>query len=1060
MVVAACIWWGGLWAAAGSGEHDGVVADWRFDHLGGLNAGGTTAFPFDVGGAPGEGTPLKDSSGRRHHAVSGPGLRVAAGPVPVLGGGVAVTTAVSGTLAMVRGEDDRDSGAGANFEYGAGAAVVPLFSPAGQSRTLEFAVDFGGYEGDQVLMAWGAGGAISGQASLRGSTIGGRPSLRVNVAGREAHFMTGAPRTSGWCHVAVVVDRQRGELRVFVDGMGLWTDEGGRALDLGGLELANLGTASMPVEIGSEGGQWRFRGQLARVVVSEGALRPDRFVLRGFGWQGLAFPGAEGAGKFARGGRGGDVYKVTNLNDSGPGSLRAGLASANGPRTIVFDVAGEIALASRLQIGSNVTIAGQTAPGDGVTIRNQMTQVRGDDVILRHLRFRLGEAGCPFDNPPDALWIFRSEDVMLDHLSTSWGIDEVLSVTRSHRITVQWSVISEGLYESCHDKGTRSYGSLINGGDITFHHNLFAHNFSRNPRPAGIDDRPTRLDFVNNLMYHPRSRYGYTGSNNPRLDMNYVGNIGISGPNTSTLNTTLFDAPDSTTTIHQTGNRVTLWYGAPPADWGSSMFDGSPQWSSSRIDLPLTSRHGPDGLRSLLRQRAGAHLARDAVDRRVIRSVDDLSGAHIDSPSEVGGYPVLHSLPPAPDSDGDGMPDWWEREMGLDPQNASDRNGHDIHPHYTNLEMWLDFLAQGGWVDENPRPALWTFGEGMAEGALPQGEKAVVNRHPGSSHGEISCYSAVSVINGALAFGGVAAAIGGGPALFLRDCRGGGRFDFGAVDSFTVEAVVRLATGGAGADGPLLAKGGRSLPEGWWLGVDNGRVVFRIADAMVASEVSTSEAIDDGWWHHVVAVRDAGSGTLRIYLNGNLAASANDLTNESLHSHHDFFLAGDAERADPPSGAVDFVRIVPEVLSPVQFAWAGIQFDVDGDGIPDDFEHATSGGLDDWGAEHLAGYVFGAGSPIAAVPAAHLEASEGSIRLSRPQRALPFWLEVGLEFSEDLENWAPVDADTTWQPGDNGLMLRTDEVTAVPGHDAIPARGFFRHVVHRIEVEMPQPGTQ
>lgn len=242
-----------------------------------------------------------------------------------------------------------------------------------------------------------------------------------------------------------------------------------------------------------------------------------------------AFPGAEGAGAYAAGGRGGDVYWVTNLNDAGEGSLRHGIETKNSdqPRTILFAVAGIIELKSDLQIRTgNLTIAGQSAPGGGITLAGRQTVVSGTrDIIIQHLRFRPGDRHAGAGYEPDALWVRSSHDVMIDHVTASWGVDENLSVTHgSFNVTVQWSLINQALYHAGHEKqANHGYGSLINGGDITFHHNLYADNRSRNPRPqqSHVEGLRTRLDFVNNVIHNPGDRYGY--SHDDRMDLNLVG---------------------------------------------------------------------------------------------------------------------------------------------------------------------------------------------------------------------------------------------------------------------------------------------------------------------------------------------------------------------------------------------------------------------------------------------------------------------------------------------------------------------------------------------------------
>ena len=258
----------------------------------------------------------------------------------------------------------------------------------------------------------------------------------------------------------------------------------------------------------------------------------------------LAFPGAEGAGRHAAGGRGGAVLRVSNLDDSGPGSLRAAI-EADGPRTIVFDIGGTIRLASPLTIlRGRVTLAGQTAPGGGVTLRDQPLIIAADDVIVRHIRSRLGdESGVE----ADAISIERGRRIILDHVSASWSVDETLSVGSRYDppergvydVTVQWSVIAESLNGSGHAKGEHGYGSLVRGGHgahMTFHHNLWAAHRARMPRPGNynppaVDPQGPRFEFRSNVFHDwGGSHAGYNADTESLSAYAFIGNAYIPGP--------------------------------------------------------------------------------------------------------------------------------------------------------------------------------------------------------------------------------------------------------------------------------------------------------------------------------------------------------------------------------------------------------------------------------------------------------------------------------------------------------------------------------------------------
>ena len=258
-----------------------------------------------------------------------------------------------------------------------------------------------------------------------------------------------------------------------------------------------------------------------------------------------AFAGAEGAGRYSLGGRGGAVLKVTNLDDAGPGSLRAAV-EAKGPRTIVFAVAGTIALKTPLKISQGrVTLAGQTAPGGGITLRDQTLVVAADDVVNRFIRSRLGAES---KTEGDAIWVAKGRRIILDHVSASWSVDETLSASARfdppengfYDLTVQWSIISESLAHSVHAKGDHGYGSLIRGGrgsKISFHHNLWANHLARMPRPGnydGPDKDPVGafIEFRSNVFYNwGKGHAGYDADKAALVAYNFIDNAYVMGPN-------------------------------------------------------------------------------------------------------------------------------------------------------------------------------------------------------------------------------------------------------------------------------------------------------------------------------------------------------------------------------------------------------------------------------------------------------------------------------------------------------------------------------------------------
>ena len=423
----------------------------------------------------------------------------------------------------------------------------------------------------------------------------------------------------------------------------------------------------------------------------------------------LAFPGAEGFGAYAKGGRGGKVLHVTNLNDKGSGSLRWAVEQ-EGPRTIVFDVSGTIVLKDRLDIVKPyITIAGQTAPGDGICLKGETLQVATHDVIVRYIRCRLGDAkhGIGSLQGKDAISISEGADIIVDHCSASWSLDEVLSSSTSKptltRVTVQWCFITEGLNPSKH-----GFGSLIRGtggAKYSYIHNLYAHNLRRNPRPGNYDRNPHTedpkgllLDFRNNVIYNwGGGSAGYNNDSESVTRLNYVGNYLIPGPN-SENNGIAYSTGSPYNRAYFNGN----YYNGklPKNQW--SLVNYRESWSKDDIRAykqsqpfetgPITEEDAPTAYQRVL-DSGGARLPkRDAVDERVVNSVLNRTGKIIKSQEEVGGWPMLKSGPAPADSDRDGMPDSWETENGLNPNDRQDSN--DVASDgYTMLEKYINSIT-------------------------------------------------------------------------------------------------------------------------------------------------------------------------------------------------------------------------------------------------------------------------------------------------------------------------------------------------------------------------------
>lgn len=464
----------------------------------------------------------------------------------------------------------------------------------------------------------------------------------------------------------------------------------------------------------------------------------------------LAFPGAEGFGKEASGGRGGKVLWVTNLNDAGTGSLRAAVETS-GKRYILFKVSGTIQLKSRLVINyGDVTIAGQSAPGDGICIRDYSVVVNADNVIIRYLRFRMGDEA---KQEGDALEGRFHKNIIIDHCSMSWSTDECVSFYGNENTTVQWCIIAESLRNSVHFKGAHGYGGIWGGKNASFHHNLLAHHDSRNARlgeEAGKAFALTdKVDLRNNVIYNwgSNSIYGGEGMNVNIVNCYFkpgpatIANNGISkqarifSPDKNKIKgTEIFDVwgkfyihgnyvdgstdattdnwmygvynqfhgsysvyPASCTDVN--GNTITCDYSIPVSD---------SERASMKLESPLDindniTTHSATVAYQRVLTFAGASLVRDAVDSRIIQNVEDISysfegsngSTHgiIDTQGDVGGWPLLNSKEAPVDTDNDGMPDSWESEMKLDVTIAN-ATAHDLSTGYENLEVYLNSLVK------------------------------------------------------------------------------------------------------------------------------------------------------------------------------------------------------------------------------------------------------------------------------------------------------------------------------------------------------------------------------
>ena len=419
----------------------------------------------------------------------------------------------------------------------------------------------------------------------------------------------------------------------------------------------------------------------------------------------VAFPGAEGFGKYATGGRGGEVLYVSNLNDDGPGSLREAIRK-KGPRIVVFSVSGTIELQSPLDINNpDITIAGQSAPGQGICVKNYSVNVKADNVIIRYMRFRMGDEK---KYEGDALSGNKGHsNMMIDHCSMSWSTDECASFYRNKDFTLQWCIISESLNNSVHSKGPHGYGGIWGGVRATFHHNLLASNKSRNPRFSGsattLNTPDELVDFSNNVIFNWQANSTYGGE---KGHYNMVNNYYKPGPATekSKRNRIVNPwMPYGKFYIH--GNIVEGDAVVSNNNWNGGV---QPQ-EESILDsfrtnkpfevTPVQLQSAKDAFGSVV-NKAGANLYRDAADERIITEIKsgkapfgkDKNGI-IDSQRDVGGWPELLSENAPKDDDGDGMPDGWEKAHRLDPS-KNDAALYTINKNYTNIEVYLNSIVE------------------------------------------------------------------------------------------------------------------------------------------------------------------------------------------------------------------------------------------------------------------------------------------------------------------------------------------------------------------------------
>lgn len=434
-----------------------------------------------------------------------------------------------------------------------------------------------------------------------------------------------------------------------------------------------------------------------------------------------AFPGAEGGGMYTTGGRGGKVYYVNTLEDTIAGDKKTQEGSLRwclkrpGPKTILFKVAGIIRLKSKLTVTDSTTIAGQSAPGDGICIADYPVRVEGDEVIIRYMRFRMGDLKGVQD---DALYGMRNKNLIIDHCSMSWSTDECSSFYDNENFTMQWCIISESLRASVHEKGSHGYGAIWGGKKASYHHNLLAHHDSRNPRMCGsrYSNQPELelVDFRNNVIYNWGSNSGYAGEGGR---YNFVNNYYKPSPTSS--NRSRIFAPNADEGANKQAKGV----------WGTFHLNGNyldgnqkvtknnllglqPQPESKNIqelvsympfEVPFVTTDDAETAYKKVLTKAGASYKRDKTDSRIVNEVKKgltpkrasrnagTKPGLIDSQNDVGGWETYTYNPKLVPSDSniDGIPDGW-LEKHYPGKSANDLNEDG----YTYLEVYLNSLTE------------------------------------------------------------------------------------------------------------------------------------------------------------------------------------------------------------------------------------------------------------------------------------------------------------------------------------------------------------------------------